>query len=435
MNFFFETAINAFEAFLILEFLAQYFGFRNQTSIRYIGFFIFWIISTISITFFSWNQSFEVFSSLSQVILNIAFCMCLLNGNIWPKIFISAFTMGGVILITSFSTFFIGHLNQYEIEDILTRFNSVRVIAIFTSKVLFFQTTRIILRIKANVKLSMQDIFPLVIVPVISICTISILTHTAIAHPDVQQSIFYAVCLIITLNLLTYCLFIRLSRNSQLKHDYELLNLQYDCAKQNAEDIQNMYENIRSIRHDMKNHLLCIANLLQNHPDNSQQAQDYIQKLLNQQEISQRKVIFSGNESLDAILNTKQIAAHQYGINFDIVIADSLQFMSADDICVLFGNLLDNAISAAGQTDTKQIKLNIQPQDTYVSIVLSNSVKEDVLTSNPTLKTTKQKKDGHGYGIKNVRKVVQKHHGLIRFYENSGMFVSDILLLTIPILD
>ena len=435
MNFFFETAVNALEAFLILEFLAQYFGFRNQTSIRYIGFFIFWIISTISITFFSWNQSFEVFSSLSQVILNIAFCMCLLNGNIWPKIFISAFTMGGVILITSFSTFFIGHLNQYEIEDILTRFNSVRVIAIFTSKVLFFQTTRIILRIKANVKLSMQDIFPLVIVPVISICTISILTHTAIAHPDVQQSIFYAVCLIITLNLLTYCLFIRLSRNSQLKHDYELLNLQYDCAKQNAEDIQNMYENIRSIRHDMKNHLLCIANLLQNHPDNSQQAQDYIQKLLNQQEISQRKVIFSGNESLDAILNTKQIAAHQYGINFDIVIADSLQFMSADDICVLFGNLLDNAISAAGQTDTKQINLNIQPQDTYVSIVLANSVKEDVLTSNPTLKTTKQKKDGHGYGIKNVRKVVQKYHGLVRFYEDSGMFVSDILLLTIPILD
>lgn len=35
MNFFFETAVNALEAFLILEFLAQYFGFRNQTSIRY----------------------------------------------------------------------------------------------------------------------------------------------------------------------------------------------------------------------------------------------------------------------------------------------------------------------------------------------------------------------------------------------------------------
>ena len=138
---------------------------------------------------------------------------------------------------------------------------------------------------------------------------------------------------------------------------------------------------------------------------------------------------------MDVFLSAKQTAAYQYGINFDMVIADSLQFMSADDICVLFGNLLDNAISAAGQSDTKQINLNIQPQDTYVSIVLANSIKGDILANNPTLKTTKHKKDGHGYGIKNVRKVVQKYHGLIRFYEDSGMFISDILLLTIPILE
>lgn len=435
MNFFFETAVNALEAFLILEFLAQYFGLRIQAPMRYIGFCIFWIVSTTAITLFSWNESFEILSSLSQILINIIFCMILLKGNIGTKIFISTFTMVGIVLISSFTAFFVGHVTQEEINKIYTRFDLVRITAIFMSKVLFFQITRIILRIKTDSNFLKLDIIPLVVIPIISICSVSILTDIALWYPDSQQMIFYVICLIILLSLLTYYLFIRLSRSSQLKHDYELLNLQYDCAKQNAEDIQNMYENIRSIRHDMKNHLLCIANLLQNHPDNSQQAQDYIQKLLNQQEISQRKVIFSGNESLDAILNTKQIAAHQYGINFDIVIADSLQFMSADDICVLFGNLLDNAISAAGQTDTKQINLNIQPQDTYVSIVLANSVKEDVLTSNPTLKTTKQKKDGHGYGIKNVRKVVQKHHGLIRFYENSGMFISDILLLTIPILD
>src|SRR5699024_7891 len=99
--------------------------------------------------------------------------------------------------------------------------------------------------------------------------------------------------------------------------------------------------------------------------------------------------VFSGNDTLDAILNTKQVTAYQYGINFEAVIADSLKFMSEEDICVLFGNLLDNAISAAGQTCTKQITLAIQPQDTYVSIVISNSIKESILSNNPNLKTTK----------------------------------------------
>lgn len=434
MNFIFETAVNALEAFLILEFLAQYFGFRIQAPIRHIGFCIFWIVSTVAITLFSWNESFEIFSSLSQILINFIFCLILLKGNIGAKIFISTFTMVGIVLLSSFTAFIVGHVTKEEINEIYTQFDLVRITAIFMSKVLFFQITRIILRIKTDSNFLKLDTIPLVIIPIISICSVSLLTDVALWYPDSQQMIFYVICLIILLSLLTYCLFIRLSRSSQLKHDFELLNLQYDCAKQNAEDIQNMYENIRSIRHDMKNHLLCIENLLKDHPNNNQKAQNYIRTLLKEQAITQRKIIFSGNDALDAVLSAKQTAAHQYGINFDMVIADSLQFMSADDICVLLGNLLDNAISAAGQTDTKQINLNIQPQDTYVSIVLANSVKEDILTNNPTLKTTRQKKDGHGYGIKNVRKVVQKYHGLIRFYEDNGMFFSDILLLTIPIL-
>lgn len=435
MNFIFEIAVNALEAFLILEFLVRYFGFNVKAPLRYIGFCTTWLISTISISIFSWNDIFEINSSLIQILINIIFCILMLNGETGTKIFISTFSMVGIALIGSFTTYIVAYISNQEFIYIFTEFSSIRLIVIILSKILFFQITRLILLIKDQGQLSTQEIITLVIAPIISICTISILTHITFAFPDAQQSIFFAVCLVILLNLSTYYLFIRLSRSSKLKHDYELLNLQYDCVKQNAEDIQNMYESIRSIRHDMKNHLLCIENLLKNYPENSQNAQNYIRTLLKEQEITQRKIIFSGNDALDAVLSAKQTAAYQYGINFDMVIADSLQFMSADDICVLFGNLLDNAISAAGQSDTKQINLNIQPQDTYVSIVLANSIKGDILANNPTLKTTKHKKDGHGYGIKNVRKVVQKYHGLIRFYEDSGMFISDILLLTIPILE
>lgn len=435
MNFIFETVINAIEAFLILEFLSRYFTFRVRFPVQYIGFGLTWIISTASITFFSWNSIAESYSGFVQIVINILFCVCLLKGSFWSKVFLSAFTMGGVILITSFTTFFIGYTNQYKVEDLLTQFSAMRVIAIFVSKVLFFQVTRIILTMKENTKISIQDIFPLVVIPIVSISTIWILTHAAIQNFEMQQSIFYAVCLIIILNFLTYYLFIRLNRNSQIKHDYELLNMQYDCVKQNMADIQNMYENIRSIRHDITNHLLCISNLLKDAPDSTEPVCNYIQALLRQQESEYCKVIFSGNDTLDAILNMKQVTARQYGIDFDVIIADSLNFMFAEDICVLFGNLLDNAISASQKTKEKKISLNIQPQDMYVSIVLSNSIHTPVLTENPDLKTTKVKKDGHGYGIKNIKKVVAHYNGLIRFYENEDQFTSDILLLTIPVLE
>ena len=72
------------------------------------------------------------------------------------------------------------------------------------------------------------------------------------------------------------------------------------------------------------------------------------------------------------------------------------------DVIVHF--VVGNAISAVRSTDTKQINLNIQPQDTYVSIVLSNNIKGNILADNPTLETTKPRKDGHGYGIKKCAK-------------------------------
>ena len=109
--------------------------------------------------------------------------------------------------------------------------------------------------------------------------------------------------------------------------------------------------------------------------------------------------------------------------------------MSADDICILIGNLLDNAILAAKESKEKQITLNIQPQDTYVSIFVSNSIDKSILKDNPELKTTKTNKDYHGYGIKNIKKVAETYNGLVRFYEDNNLFISDILLLAIPMCD
>ncbi len=433
MNFIFETAVNIVEAFLILDFLTRYFSFKSNSIISYLGFIFFLIVSTISITFFSWNKSFEIISGIIQIIINFVFCLSFLKGNISTKLFWSTFIMGGIVLVSSSITIIVGHIGKYDVEDLFTRYNYIRITAILLSKVIFFQITRIILKMDKNYKLTKNDIFPLIIIPFISIFVILFLVDIAIEFPQTQKNIFYAICLIIILQLLTYYLFIRISKNNKLKLDYELLELQYKSYKKNALDIQNMYESIRSIRHDIKNHLLCILNILEK--NNKKLVYDYIQNLIGQQEFTNHSIIFSGNDVLDAIINTKQSKAKHYGLSIDITIANTLTFMSADDICILIGNLLDNAILAAKESKEKQITLNIQPQDTYVSIFVSNSIDKSILKDNPELKTTKTNKDYHGYGIKNIKKVAETYNGLVRFYEDNNLFISDILLLAIPMCD
>ena len=178
----------------------------------------------------------------------------------------------------------------------------------------------------------------------------------------------------------------------------------------------------------MNNHLLCLSHMLE--PANCKQAdiQQYIKNLLRQQEDVNRTFVFSGNDALDAILNVKQAAAFHAGIAFSPVITETLRFMAAEDICILFGNLLDNAIEAASRAPVKEITLTIGKSDEYAMITLRNSIARSVLGDNPTLDTTKTIKEGHGYGVKNINKIVQKYGGHLRYYEENDRFVTEILL-------
>ncbi len=94
---------------------------------------------------------------------------------------------------------------------------------------------------------------------------------------------------------------------------------------------------------------------------------------------------------------------------------------------MLFGNIFDNAIEAAEKTDEKIIILDVRPQGEYVSIYMENSFNERF--SDVKLKTTKQNRSMHGIGMKNVKRVVEAHDGMIECFKNKeGMFCCDILL-------
>ena len=150
MNFWFEMAINAVEITLILSFLVQYFGYRMAGPAKYIWTALFGVLSFGSVAFFSWGQLYEGYASLVQILINIAFCCILLRGSILQKIFVSAFTMGLVAVIATFTALLVAKLSGNNVTLLLSRFNSVRIISILITKLLFFVITRIILRVRGK---------------------------------------------------------------------------------------------------------------------------------------------------------------------------------------------------------------------------------------------------------------------------------------------
>lgn len=429
MNFWFEMAVNAVEVTLILSFLVQYFGYKTETSAKYWGTALIWILSFCIVAFFSWTHLYENYASSLQILVNILFCVTLLRSNIFQKIFVSAFTMGLVAITATLTTLLVAKLSGNQVAFLLSHFSGIRVTSICLTKLLFFVITRIILRIKESGKLKGMDVIALVIVPMLSDLAITLMMYAAIQEPSIQTIVLYAVGIVLILNIVVYFLFIRLGKAGKIKTEMALLALQNECLQENAKDIENMYDTVRALRHDLKNHLLCILSMAEER--DVEGIKQYTGQLLQQQNTVNKLIMFSGSKVLDAIINSKSAAAERAGVRLSAVITTPLAGISPEDITIILGNALDNAIRAAKDSQRKVVDIHIQPQGAYSSIVIANDIAHPVLSDNPALRTTKNIRYRHGFGIQNMRQAVERNQGLIRFYEQNDRFICDILLLNV----
>lgn len=429
MNFWFEMAVNAVEVTLILSFLVQYFGYKTETSAKYWGTALIWILSFCIVAFFSWTHLYENYASSLQILVNILFCVTLLRSNIFQKIFVSAFTMGLVAITATLTTLLVAKLSGNQVAFLLSHFSGIRVTSICLTKLLFFVITRIILRIKESGKLKGMDVIALVIVPMLSDLAITLMMYAAIQEPSIQTIVLYAVGIVLILNIVVYFLFIRLGKAGKIKTEMALLALQNECLQENAKDIENMYDTVRALRHDLKNHLLCILSMAEER--DVEGIEQYTRQLLQQQNTVNKLIMFSGSKVLDAIINSKSAAAERAGVRLSAIITTPLAGISPEDITIILGNALDNAIRAAKDSQRKVVDIHIQPQGAYSSIVIANDIAHPVLSDNPALRTTKNIRYRHGFGIQNMRQAVERNQGLIRFYEQNDRFICDILLLNV----
>lgn len=191
-------------------------------------------------------------------------------------------------------------------------------------------------------------------------------------------------------------------RNTQEKFSKEVIKL----LNIKCHDIKHQINYLRKHESDAKEGLLKIENIVKAYDEIAQ----------------------TGNEVLDTILTEKSIYCHNNGIRFDYM-ADgkSLDYLQTDEICALFGNILENAIEAEMSTDKEKrmISLQIFKKLNYLCIHAENYYKGE---DRKEWKTDKADKRYHGFGLKSIQYIVQKHHGNMTIAVQNNRFCLDILL-------
>ncbi len=212
----------------------------------------------------------------------------------------------------------------------------------------------------------------------------------------------------------------------KMELEYRFLELKenFQQERDQREEILRMHENARRLKHDMKNHIMVIAAYLQ--AGENEEAKGYLSHVLDELN-GIYTYIETGNSLLSHVLNQKLEKAHGRGVQVKAQI-ENLAFgkMESVDFVSLLSNLLDNAVEGALSENARpQIHVEITARRGYDTIRVKNSISRSVLEDNPDLKTTKEKKEeeeAHGYGVLQIRRIVEKYEGLCRFYEKDNMF-------------
>lgn len=166
---------------------------------------------------------------------------------------------------------------------------------------------------------------------------------------------------------------------------------------------------IRSLYHDMKNHLL----LLEEYPQNTKLISG-----LKRQLDDFENYYNTGNEFLNVIIKDKARKAKENQIDFKCTIQfGNMNFINPLDISTIFGNALDNAIEATIKLPPEERIVTVrgkQIQEMFI-IIVENSAK-----AGNTNKTSKADTLLHGFGIANIKKAVEKYNGEIttRYQDN-----------------
>lgn len=121
----------------------------------------------------------------------------------------------------------------------------------------------------------------------------------------------------------------------------------------------------------------------------------------------------TGNNIVDALLTDKQDKAYAYNTQlfFEGAISNKI---NPTDLCVIFGNALDNAIEACEKiklSESKAIQINCECNGGFMFLTITNPVCKDIVIHNNTIFTSKEDKDSHGFGLLSINQVTKKYDG------------------------
>ena len=191
--------------------------------------------------------------------------------------------------------------------------------------------------------------------------------------------------------------------------------------------LEEQYSQSERLRHDMKNHFIALQELLVNRE--WEKMDTYLKTMVEKGNLGTGDDI-TGNKVVDAILYQKHKEAERQNILWECDVQISKDCcVSEFDLCVLFGNILDNAVEACEKMSNIEDRyINIQAKTVKKYFLLEVKNSAQITDKNEEGRTSKARPKEHGIGLLNVRDIVNKYSGTMNIEVQENTFIISILL-------
>ena len=274
-----------------------------------------------------------------------------------------------------------------------------------------------------EITLPTLNMIALLMVPVISTVYIYYLVITV--H-EIKGIVIFAALALLFINILIFYLYHSLLKfysarmNEQVfKQMLEVYSYQLDVARESE-------ERVKALRHDIKHHIIELSAMAKKNNNN-----DMIKYLSSMKEfmLNPKEYSTTGNREIDGVLNYMLQKANSTlnQVDVQINIPEDLYFNNFN-ICVILGNLVDNAVREASKSEEKLLTIKMQIKQEVLLIFIENSYSGKILEKKNGLQTTQTELAIHGIGLENVKKVVLANGGEIKTDYTSDRFCVQVLL-------
>lgn len=333
-----------------------------------------------------------------------------------------------VILSEFIFSLLIGALSDLTPEELSSNI-IVYMSAVALSKVTVFAIIKpIAMRASHNKsqKMPKQILIGFVILPITSFTVMLYMTKSLYVADSLNVKIV-GLCisaLLVISNVIIFFLFENILKVKDKEHEMTQKAIILESEKQYYSDLYEKQSASDKVMHDLKHKFYAFKGILENDFVKAKEIVDGLYKELE----SVQKMKITGIVSVDSLLNTKISQAKQSGIDikFTSFLTDHIT-VNDIDLCVILGNLLDNSIEAClvdMKSDKKAINAQMLQEDGRIIIKISNTYENKAFDG----KTSKKDKIHHGFGLQNVKELIEKYEGYYLVDRKDNIYSTTIIL-------